>query len=225
MTGLTAPPANASAFPHAQIFADIQREWNAAEESIKRSEQIALDLSIPAISELRYAGRRVIDALDIAHNDGTEEKIKAVLEDARFCCHRARHDAIDAALSKIAIDLDDMTKRLGYSAVINAYPDFQLLYVSFATARSKIAYSRGNRQDRNAIYDTVSTVDFPDIADRYTALLVCKPIALAYAARGRAERVGWWVLLAFTLLALMLSALAVDWDKMIPKICAILNFS
>ena len=100
---MSGQPGNLASFPHASLFADIQREWNAAEESIKRSEQIALDVSIPAISELRYAGRRLVDAMDIAQNGGNAQKVTAVLEDARFCCHRARHDAVDAALSKIAI--------------------------------------------------------------------------------------------------------------------------
>lgn len=206
-------PGNNSSFAHSDLFADIQREWNAAEESIKRSEQVALDVSIPAIFELRYAGRRIVDALDIAQRGGTAEKVQAVLEDARFCCHRARHDAIDAALAKIAIDLDDMTHRLGYAAVIGAYPDFHLLYIEFEQARTKIAESRGDRQNRNMIYSTVSNVDFPSIVERYKALVVCKPIALAYSAKRSRERLGWWVMLGITIIALILAVLAVDWPK------------
>ena len=210
---MSGQPGNLASFPHASLFADIQREWNAAEESIKRSEQIALDVSIPAISELRYAGRCLVDAMDIAQNGGNAQKVTAVLEDARFCCHRARHDAVDAALSKIAIDLDDMTRRLGYAEVAQAYPDFQTLYVAFEAARTKVAASRGDRQNRNAIYDTVSTVDFPNIADHYTKLIVCKPIAMAYAAKRRRERFGWWVLLVIAVATMLFAALAVDWGK------------
>lgn len=213
------PPDLAPAqFPHAYIFVDIQREWNAAEESIKRSEQIALDISIPAISELRYAGRRIVDALDIAHKGGDIDKIKAVLEDARFCCHRARHDSIDAALSKIAIDLDDMTSRLGYDVVAQAYPDFQVLYTAFSAARAKVAASRSDRQNRNAIYETVSAVDFPHIADHYTKLVVCKPIALGYAARRRSERIVSWVLMVAAVITMILAGLAVDWGKLGPNL-------
>lgn len=85
-------------FPYSDILRDIAKEWNKAESAIKRSEQIAGDVSIPAISELRYAGRRMIDALDAAHHGGNDDKIRALFEDARFCCHRAQHDAIDAAM-------------------------------------------------------------------------------------------------------------------------------
>lgn len=215
---MPAPAETQSPFPYADLLSDIQREWNAAEAAIKLSEQIALDLSIPAISELRYAGRRLIDALDIAHAGGTKERVGAVLEDARFCCHRARHNSIDAGLSKIAIDLDDLTKRLGYAPVAEAYPDFQILYVSFVAAREKVAQSRGDRQNRNAIYETVATVDFPGIATHYTNLLACKPIAMAYARKRTRERVGWWILLFIAISSMILAALAVDWDKVGDKL-------
>ena len=163
----------------------------------------------------------MVDALDIAHKGGSSDKVQAVLEDARFCCHRARHDSIDAALAKIAIDLDDMTRRLGYAAVIQAYPDFQILYVSFEAARTKVAASRGDRQNRNAIYDTVASVDFPDIAKRYTDLLVCKPIALAHARQRNRERIGWWVLLGITVVSLLVAALSADWAKVKANVVSI----
>ena len=106
-----------------------------------------------------------------------------------------------------------MTKRLGYAAVIQAYPDFQILYVAFSEARQKIASSRGDRQNRNAIYDTVAAVDFPHIAERYTNLLVCKPIALSYAAKGRRDRFAGRILIAAALFTMLLAGLAVDWPK------------
>ena len=210
---MNAPSADRGPFPHAPLFADIRREWNAAEETIKLSEQISLNISIPAITELRYAGRRLIDALDIAHADGSPEKISAVLEDARFCCHRARHDSIDAAMAKIGIDLDNMTHRLGYDAVCKAYPEFYNLYTAFAAARAKIVCSRRDRQNRNTIYDTVRMVDFPALARQYTDLMACRPIALEHAAKRRRERIGWWVLLVVTIATMLFAALAVDWPR------------
>jgi hypothetical protein len=87
------------------ILADIQREWDMAESAVKRSEQVANDAIIPAINELCYAGRRIIDALNASQMPDSERKVAAYLEDARFNCHRARHDAMDAALDIIARDL------------------------------------------------------------------------------------------------------------------------
>ena len=188
------------------ILADIQREWDLAETTIKRSEQVANDVVIPAINELRYAGRRIIDALNAAQLPDHEVKVAAYLEDARFNCHRARHDAMDAALDIIARDFDNLTKRLGYDAVTRAYPGFSALYADFAIARSKIAASRGDRENRDAIYKSIEQVDFPGIADRYAALLTCKPIALSFAAKTRAQRIGFWVMFAVAVSSLAFAA-------------------
>lgn len=207
LNGDLAKPLDGSPqFPHIEILADIQREWDLAEEAIKRCEQVARAAIIPAIKELRYAGRRIVDALNKAHKSGSKDDVTALLEDARFDCHRARHDAMDAALDVMALDFDNLTKRLGYDAVIQAYPEFQSLYRDFAKARRQIAMSRGDRLNRNAIYETISSVDFPDLADRYADLVTCKPIALAAAAKSKRQRIGWWIMLALTLTALTVAA-------------------
>jgi hypothetical protein len=205
--GELADPSDASGqFPHVEILADIQREWDLAEEGIKRCEQVSRGAIIPAIKELRYAGRRIVDALNKAHKGGTEQEVRALLEDARFNCHRARHDAMDAALDIMALDFDNLTKRLGYDAVIQAYPEFQSLYRDFANARKQIAISRGDRENRNVIYETISNIDFPDIADRYADLVTCKPIALAASAKARRQRISWWFMLCLTLISLAVAA-------------------
>ena len=116
---------------HLVILAAIQKEWNRAEEDIKTAELVVNKIVLPSIKELRYAGRRVIDALMIitANPHGADEgQIRSLLDDAKFDCHRARHDAIDAATSKIAIDLEIMVSKLGYHAILPAYPDFPQLY-------------------------------------------------------------------------------------------------
>lgn len=209
MRGELANPSDGSTqFPHIEILADIQREWDLAEEAIKRCEQVARAAIIPSIKELRYAGRRIVDALNTAHKAGSQQDVIALLEDARFDCHRARHDAMDAALDVMALDFDNLTKRLGYDAVIQAYPDFQSLYRDFAKARRQIAMSRGDRLNRNAIYETISSVDFPDLADRYADLVTCKPIALAAAAKSKRQRIGWWFMLALTLIALTIATIS-----------------
>lgn len=188
------------------VLADIQREWDLAEAAIKRCDQVANAAIIPAVNELRYAGRRIVDALNAAQTPGSQDKVRAYLEDARFDCHRARHDAIDAALDVIAKDLDNLTKKLGVDSVTRAFPGFSQLYIDFAKARAKIAVSRGDRENRNNIYETIAAVNFPDIADRYADLVTCKPIALRFAAQARRQRIGWWFMVVVTLCSLSLAA-------------------
>jgi len=200
-------------FPFPEILRDIQKEWNKAESAIKRSEQIVKDLSVPAISELRYAGRRIVDALDSASHGGSEERIKALLEDARFCCHRAQHDAIDAAMAKIGIDIENLTSKLSFEAVIHVYPKFRDFYTSFAVARKKIVATRENRDDRNGIYEAITAVDLPALVDGYDELMAVRPLIKSTSLK---LKLGSSVGLIVSICAILTAAfagLAVDWSK------------
>lgn len=199
----------------AELLRAIQVEWNKAEEAIKLSEQLGLEVSIPSISELRYAGRRIVDALDLAQNGGEETKFRALLEDARFCCHRAQHDAIDSAMAKVAIDLDDLTTRLGFEAVLDAYPEFREFYGDFSVSRSKIAASRKNREDRNAIYEAITAVDLPNLISRFDKLMAVRPIAKRSAFRRRIGTIGGLITLIAIVLTAFFAGLVVDWPKLV----------
>ncbi len=205
--------ASNSAFPYADLLRDIQSEWNKAEAAIKRSEQVALEVAFPAISELRYAGRRIIDALDAAHRGESEDKVRALVEDARFCCHRSQHDAIDAAMAKIAIDMDDLTTRLGFDAVIEAYPQFREFYGTFVISRQRIASSREKREDRRAIYDAIVAVDLPKIIECYETMMAVRPIAKSAALKRKLGSANGIVLLFIAFVGLIFAGLAVDWPK------------
>lgn len=200
---------------YAELLRAIQVEWNKAEEAIKLSEQLGLEVSIPSISELRYAGRRIVDALDLAQNGGDDTKIRALLEDARFCCHRAQHDAIDSAMAKIAIDLDDLTTRLGFEAVLDAYPEFREFYGDFTVSRSKIAASRKNREDRNAIYEAITAVDLPNLVTRFDRLMAVRPIAKRSAFKRRLGTVGGVITLIAIILTAFFAGLVVDWPQLV----------
>ncbi|MEO1189252.1 MAG: hypothetical protein AAFW60_09265, partial [Pseudomonadota bacterium] len=100
----------------------------------------------------------MIDALEKAHDGADRKEVAAYLEDARFCCYRAQHDAVDASFSKITIDLDNMTSKLGMAAVLKAYPEFREFYADFTVARKRIVESRRDRKKRAEIYDDLASV-------------------------------------------------------------------
>lgn len=153
-----------------EILKSILAEWNKAEEDIKIAEQVANKVVNPSIKELRYAGRRIVEALVKIQNNAPPDQISALLNDALFDCHRARHDAIDAGTSKIAIDLEIMTRRLGHDVILPAYPEFPRLYKSLRSVRAKIAESRKDRDNREAIYSTLESCDFPALVKQYSDL-------------------------------------------------------
>lgn len=194
---------------------EIQVEWNKAEKAIKSAENVAKDVAIPSVKELRYAGRRLIDALDKANTDNTDPKVQALLEDARFCCHRAQHDAIDVIFAKINIDLDNLTSKLGFGPVQDAFPDFNSFFGEFQTAHEKIVESRGDRENRNKIYDTISTIDLPNITKKYNSLMAVRPIAKSYARQKFFGSIYGFIIAICSILAAIFAGLSVDWDKYI----------
>ena len=119
------------------LLNSVLAEWNRAEEDIKIAEQVANKVVNPSIKELRYAGRRLVEALVKLQNAAPFEEVEALLNDALFNCHRARHDAVDAGTSKIAIDLDIMTTRLGYEVILPVHPAFPKLVQDLRVIRTK----------------------------------------------------------------------------------------
>ena len=203
--GIPSSPSLADFDP---LLADIRREWDKAEHCMKLGEHFSERPNNASINELRYAGRRLIDALNDRHAGDNPESINQKLTDALFNCICAQHDAIDISLDVMAVDFGLMQKKLGYDAILFAYPKFSDLYAGVAKARGLQAKSRGERRNRDEIYDTVTNVDLPKIAEAYGEMKACKPLMLSFAARGRRVRFGWWFMVALTLAALTFAGLS-----------------
>lgn len=164
------------------LLKSIQDEWNRAEEDIKTAELVVHSIVIPSIKELRYAGQRLIDALMVITGNPANpdhDRIKALLDDARFDFHRARHDAIDAATAKMAVDLEIMVEKLGHESILPAFPAFPSFYQNLTNVRDQIPKSRRERDDRETIYSVIEAVDFPKLVFAFNQMRACEPIALA----------------------------------------------
>jgi hypothetical protein len=174
---------------HKAILDAIREEWDKAERDIKLGEQVANNIVIPSIKELRYAGRRIAEIISLIQNNSSDEEITALFNDAKFDCHRARHDAVDAASSKIAIDLEIIAKKLGYDVVLHVVPDFANFHVRLNNIREKITKSRKNRDDRDSIYESIESDDFEDLVKSFRHIQQSEPIMIRIARQRRRERV------------------------------------
>lgn len=115
-------------------------------------------------------------------------------------------------MAKIGIDLDDLTSKLGFEAVIHAYPEFREFYADFTCSRNKIVGSRENRDDRNGIYETLTAVDLPNLVERYEKLMAMRPLAKQTSLRLKLGSV-WGVIAGLALLAgCLFAGLSVNWD-------------
>lgn len=173
---------------YATILAEIRAEWDQAEADIKLGELTSKNVVFPAIKELRYAGRRIVDALNAIYEGKDPVDVHALFQDARFDCHRARHDAIDAAFSQIAVELDLLVDKLGYDATLKAYPEYTTFYVEFSKSRKQIIASRRKRQDREDIYSYIEKVELQNIVSKFKDIKAAKPVIMGIARKERIAR-------------------------------------
>jgi hypothetical protein len=68
-------PAAANLEAYRDALGSILTEWNQAERDIKIAEQVSMRVVEPSIKELRYAGRRVTEALRLILSDGADADI------------------------------------------------------------------------------------------------------------------------------------------------------
>jgi hypothetical protein len=195
------------------LFQEIRDEWDKAEADIKLAEQIGEQVVFPSIKELRYAGRRIVDAL-LAVQDGDEQLAIKYLNDAKFDCHRARHDAIDAGLSTIAAELSVYQKKIGYGPILAVLPDYSQLVTKLYTSQEKIVASRNDRRNRELVYKSIQEVEFTAIAQRYRAFKANEHIMRAVARKERLWRV---VPVIISLVALIFAGMAVPWKEYFAK--------
>ena len=168
-----------------ELFARARDEWNKAEESIKAGEQITRKLIVPAIKELRYAGRRFVDTHVQFAGDADLERAKEYLNDGIFNCVCAQHDATDVAISFIAAHLAICTTKIGYEHILRVFPDFHKIYDPLLIVQEKIRISRNDRENRDAVYDNVQSVDLPELSKLYLRFLGSEPLMKALAAKER----------------------------------------
>jgi hypothetical protein len=190
----------------------ITAEWNKAEADVKLAEQVCDAIVLPSINELRYAGRRLIDALVAVSADASGEKSHSLLEDAKFNCHRARHDALDSATAKIASDVENMLGHLGYDVVIQCFPKLPELRLALRETRERIVVSRENREDRDAIYQTISETNFPGLVRLHSLLMEgeapMKEMAMVARRREFRNNIFGWTGFGFGLVCLIVAVVA-----------------
>lgn len=169
------------------LFQKIVQEWSDAEADIKNAEPIVGDVVIPSIKELRYAGRQVVNAL-IASADDNSERVNFYLEEAFYNCHRARHDAIDTAAWKMALNLEAVQSDIGPEALMQYFPqvfDFKQVLQEINNLTSE---SRKSPKNRITQYAMIQDSLFPRALELFRAMNQRKELMLAAVAHRKFER-------------------------------------
>lgn len=153
----------------------LHKAWSEAEEALKISEQQVGDVVIPAIKELRYAGRKLIKGLE-NYRQGTRIDITdREIEDAIFDCYRSRHDATDAATAAIALRLELALKRIGPEVIVSGFPEYAELMATLSSVRRKVAAARKDGNGRHDLYEDLEAKDLPRIVEIFERFKIVEP--------------------------------------------------
>ena len=156
-------------------------QWNKAERRIKKAEQVRANQVVgAAVAELRYAGRKFIDAsellLDAPTDPSTKAKALEYLADATEDCVKAKHDAIDSMLDFITAWFDRTENKLGLSAVVRFFPNYIEITAQISTIQDKIAESRFDRNKlRDGIYNEIEDEHYGTILALYNTIRQSEP--------------------------------------------------
>jgi hypothetical protein len=181
-----------------ELLRRARQEWDSAEENLKEAEQAINRQVVPAINELRYAGRRIVDALQVYSTSKDVNLAKEYLNHAIYNCHCAKHDAIDVCLSVMVTNVDAARKRYGYHNILAAFPQLPEMLECLRDVNKKVALSRGDRINREKIYESINNQKIPALKVHYERFLSSEPV---YSAVTWKNRLIWAVPVGCALLA------------------------
>ncbi|MER8995568.1 hypothetical protein [Mesorhizobium sp. M0678] len=148
------------------LLEKVAAKWDATEGLAKSAENIVGDAVGSVMFELRYAGRKLVDAVrESLSENPSMDAIKAHIAEVEQNCHRAHHDAVDSiiwyARSRVTIAEDTFGKDLLF-----------LYWKDYIPTKDKldqlgkiVAQSREFRGMRFDVYDRMYRDDMPVVLD------------------------------------------------------------
>jgi len=153
--GLAVTP-NLTASQRQKIGALLDR-WNKIQGRIKQAELISQYAAVPAINELRYAGRMLVAAL--SNTAPTERNGLPSIDEALIIASQylsnAEHDISDGLVYFLQEKADDLNLRFGAETIRELHPNYEVFLDQLSKARGLIVESRSNLSIRNENYDEV----------------------------------------------------------------------
>ena len=168
-----APPRSTPISPEQQEkIEQLLARWHAVQGHLKRAEQISQFTVVPAINELRYAGRMLVAALANAKPD--EANGIPSLDDAIIIADQyitnSEHDISDALIYFFQKKADDLNQRFGAGSIIKEYPKYEQLLSDLKEARQLVIASRSNISMRVENYRRILQIT-DKIKDEYFSLV------------------------------------------------------
>lgn len=188
---------------YSQQFKELAAGWNEIELRLKEAEHISDTAIIPAINELRYAGRRLADILEIAtKKEGVPDKdlLNEHVQAVGIFFKNAKHDIVDAITAHIARRMRFVMRKYPLSDIERLAPEFVKMKDEIDRIEDLTAQSRKDRNLRAQIYDQIGEDVLPKVM-RFAAGDLSKA-EIAFVMLDRYVRLRAYVLMfIFTALA------------------------
>ena len=151
-----------------KLSATLREDWMKAEEVLKIVERMKNEAFLPSINELRYAGRRYVQAemsyLSKSENDWT---IHVHLIEAIENCKKARHDCIDSAINFIHERIETTTMLAGYKVVMKKFPHIGDIWKEIEDIDRRIIKSRKDRKNIDDEYENIKRTHLKKVVNLY----------------------------------------------------------
>ena len=200
-------PANANLNMHQrEKINELLVRWNVVQGRLKQAEQISQFAVVPAINELRYAGRILVAALSNVEPN-TENGLPSV-DDAIVIASQyltnAEHDISDALIYFFQEKADDLNHRYGAGSIREIHPQYGDFLQSLAEARRLIVASRADLSVRRENYTTLIEVT-KNASDLYFELIDAE-VLFGLGVEHFKARIKMWK--SFFVIAIMLAVAA-----------------
>lgn len=174
-----------------KIIAD---RWNLIEKRLKITEKYRLEVDIPAINELRYAGRKIVDVLVLLHSEDYNNKTEKIISDniahAEQYCMNSEHDLTDGVCTFFNTKMEQVINDYGYDNVCVYFSQTSEIMAMLKEVKEVISVSREDRVKRAEAYKRLEAEFVPKFIDFHNQLVASEKIMLlSKTTRERKEKI------------------------------------
>jgi hypothetical protein len=216
---------------------ELARLWMLAEKAIKAIEVLRDGVEEASILELRYAGRREMQARLLRQSCSgremtAEEEKKWQRHATEACenCIKARDDAIDSAVMYLNRRVEDAVDKIGLPNVLLAFPELSEFRRRIRLINDLIVQSRGDRTKLNEIYTGIEEAHLPEVLEIFKRFKANEAIGAAlekaadeYAEQryeaGRRDKVKLVAIFYGLLLSILGNVLSVPIVWLLKRLC------
>lgn len=176
------------------------------------AERVRGEVLHPSINELRYAGRRFVDAISILSEDSvSDEKHKAAesyLNEAFMFCMRAEHDCVDAVVTYAHLLIEKNSEEYGLLLLMQACPSLEKYRIIKPRIDKLILSSREERARRDDLYQEIIGSYIEDMVDIICSLELAEPLIKKQKENMRNEKIINYTIGAIGVIGVALTAIS-----------------